>query len=80
MQRILAERIGELGDHYGIVAGLVDTNGQRVVSRGSFDHGEQRALDRNTLFEGKAVAVLLGKEGKESRIPRTPAAKVTPAQ
>jgi CubicO group peptidase (beta-lactamase class C family) len=51
VQGILAERIGELGDHYGIVVGLVDTNGPRIVSRGRFDKQEERALDRNTLFE-----------------------------
>lgn len=51
VQRILAERIGELGEHYGIVVGLVDASGRRVLSRGSFAKGNERALDGDTLFE-----------------------------
>lgn len=54
--RILAERVGPLGTHYGIVVGLVDANGRRFVSHGSFDQDDARALDQNTLFELGSVS------------------------
>lgn len=51
MQRILDERLGELADHFGIVVGLVDASGRRVVSRGHLARGDARAPDGDTLFE-----------------------------
>ncbi|MEY4545484.1 MAG: D-alanyl-D-alanine-carboxypeptidase/endopeptidase AmpH precursor [Pseudomonadota bacterium] len=51
VQQILAERIGEAAEQYGIVVGLLDAGGRRVVSRGGFDQGKPRALDGDTLFE-----------------------------
>jgi serine-type D-Ala-D-Ala carboxypeptidase/endopeptidase len=51
VQRILDERVGELGEYHGIVVGLVDASGRRVISRGSLGKGSGRALDGDTLFE-----------------------------
>jgi serine-type D-Ala-D-Ala carboxypeptidase/endopeptidase len=51
VQQILDARVGDFADQYGIVVGLVDAGGKRVVSRGSFSKESPRALDGDTLFE-----------------------------
>ena len=51
VQRILDERVGPLGDYHGIVVGMLDAGGRRIVSRGSLAKGSERALDGDTLFE-----------------------------
>jgi CubicO group peptidase (beta-lactamase class C family) len=51
VQRILDERVGNLAEHYGIVVGLVDSSGRRVVKSGHFDQGDVRSVDGDTLFE-----------------------------
>ena len=56
VQRILDERVGELGAYHGIVVGLVDASGRRIISRGSLGKGRERALDGDTLFELGSVS------------------------
>jgi D-alanyl-D-alanine-carboxypeptidase/D-alanyl-D-alanine-endopeptidase len=51
VQQILDARVGEFADQYGIVVGLIDAGGKRVVSRGRFSKESPRALDGETLFE-----------------------------
>jgi serine-type D-Ala-D-Ala carboxypeptidase/endopeptidase len=51
IEKILVERVGEDKGRYGIVAGVVDASGRRVVSAGSRTQGDARPLDENTLFE-----------------------------
>jgi len=51
VQRILDERLGDLADYYGIVVGMVDADGPRVVSRGHFTAGDAQVPDGDTLFE-----------------------------
>src|SRR5688572_2296852 len=51
VRRILDERLGEFGSRYGIVVGLVDATGRRVVGRGVFDVQDPRRVDGDTVFE-----------------------------
>src|SRR5262245_3596439 len=44
VRRILSERIGPLGEYYGIVVGLLDESGRRVISQGSVGQGSPLAL------------------------------------
>lgn len=51
IQRILVERVGSEHASYGIVVGVVEPTGRRVVSHGSFSRGDSRALGGDTVFE-----------------------------
>jgi D-alanyl-D-alanine-carboxypeptidase/D-alanyl-D-alanine-endopeptidase len=51
IEKILVERVGEDKGRYGIVAGVVDASGRRVVSAGSWTQGDARPLDEDTVFE-----------------------------
>jgi len=46
---VLKERLA--GKEYGIVVGIVDEQGQRVIARGSLGNGKSRAVDGDSLFE-----------------------------
>lgn len=48
---MLDQRLGDLSDHYGIVVGVADASGRRVVGRGHFAQGDTRVPDGDTLFE-----------------------------
>jgi serine-type D-Ala-D-Ala carboxypeptidase/endopeptidase len=48
---ILVKRIDKEKQGVGIVVGVIDAKGRRVVSYGSLEKGESRPLDGNTLFE-----------------------------
>ena len=51
VRRALAKRVD--GDHQavGIVAGLIDSTGRRVISHGNFGKQDQRRVDGGTVFE-----------------------------
>ena len=49
--KILADRVGVENSGTGIVVGLVDANGRRIVSYGSFAKNDNRKLDGDTVFE-----------------------------
>jgi D-alanyl-D-alanine-carboxypeptidase/D-alanyl-D-alanine-endopeptidase len=51
IEKILIERVGEDKGRYGIVVGVVDASGRRVVSAGSRTQGDAQPLDENSLFE-----------------------------
>jgi serine-type D-Ala-D-Ala carboxypeptidase/endopeptidase len=58
IQKIIAERVkglsaGEGG--VGIVVGIVDANGQRLLSSGHLNQKDTRTLDGNTVFEIASV-------------------------
>ena len=50
IRKILAERVGE-NSGIGIVVGVVDANGRRVVAYGSLAKNDSRRLDGDTVFE-----------------------------
>ncbi|HXB69274.1 MAG TPA: serine hydrolase domain-containing protein [Candidatus Acidoferrales bacterium] len=51
IRRILADRIGGAGLSAGIVIGVIEPKGTRVVAYGSRAQGDKRPLDGNTIFE-----------------------------
>ena len=51
IRRILAERIDAQKQGVGIVVGVIDPHGRRVVTYGAFEKGDKRPLDGDTIFE-----------------------------
>lgn len=51
VRKILAERIGMENLGVALVVGVIDANGRRVVSYGSFDKNDKRPLNGDTVFE-----------------------------
>lgn len=58
IRRILAERIDAFRQGVGIVAGVIEPNGRRVVAYGALDKNDPRPLNGDTIFEiGSATKV-----------------------
>jgi CubicO group peptidase (beta-lactamase class C family) len=51
IRKILADRIGFENAGLGIVVGVIDANGRRVISYGSLARENNRRLDGDTVFE-----------------------------
>ena len=54
IHKLIADRVDTLAgpeDGIGIVVGMVEPRGRRIVSYGHFDHGDPRAVVGNTIFE-----------------------------
>src|SRR5206468_10489382 len=51
IRKILADRIDAQKQSVGIVAGVVEPAGRRIVAYGSLNQGDQRTLDGDTVFE-----------------------------
>jgi serine-type D-Ala-D-Ala carboxypeptidase/endopeptidase len=51
IRSILVDRIDRARQSVGMVVGVVDLKGPRVVAYGSLDKGDQRPLDGDTVFE-----------------------------
>ncbi|HEY3836182.1 MAG TPA: serine hydrolase [Bryobacteraceae bacterium] len=51
VRKILADRIGGEDRGVGLVVGLIDAKGRRVVSYGSLAKGDKRPLNGETVFE-----------------------------
>ena len=51
IQKILTDRIDKYGQSVGIVVGIIDPQGQRVVAHGQLDQGDSRPLNGDTVFE-----------------------------
>lgn len=51
IRQILVNRIDKEKQGVGIVVGVIDAKGRRVVSYGSLEKGDNRPLDGDTLFE-----------------------------
>jgi D-alanyl-D-alanine-carboxypeptidase/D-alanyl-D-alanine-endopeptidase len=51
IRQILVNRIDKEKQGVGIVIGVIDAKGQRVVAYGSLEKGDKRPLDGDTLFE-----------------------------
>jgi D-alanyl-D-alanine-carboxypeptidase/D-alanyl-D-alanine-endopeptidase len=51
IRQILIQRLGSTSDRIGIVVGIIDPAGRRIVAHGSFGEGEKRLVDGDTLFE-----------------------------
>jgi CubicO group peptidase (beta-lactamase class C family) len=51
IRKILADRVGAADNGVGIVVGVVDANGRRIVTYGSLAKNDTRKLDGDTVFE-----------------------------
>lgn len=51
IRRILADRIDTQHQGVGIVVGVIDAHGRRIVSYGVSDKADPRPVDRRTIFE-----------------------------
>jgi serine-type D-Ala-D-Ala carboxypeptidase/endopeptidase len=51
IRQILVNRIDEQKQSVGIVVGVIDAKGSRIISYGSLEKGDKRPLDGDTLFE-----------------------------
>lgn len=51
IRSILVDRIDKQHQSVGIVVGVIDSSGRRIVSYGNLDSGDKRAVDGNTIFE-----------------------------
>jgi CubicO group peptidase (beta-lactamase class C family) len=51
IRKILADRVGSENLGIGIVVGVIDANGRRVVAYGSLAKGDNRRLGGDTVFE-----------------------------
>jgi len=51
IRKILADRIDTRHQSVGIVVGVVEPQGRRIIAYGKLDAGDERILDGNTLFE-----------------------------
>jgi CubicO group peptidase (beta-lactamase class C family) len=55
IRKILAERVGENEKAVGIVVGIIDPQGRRIISYGHRNDGNARPLDGDTVFEIASV-------------------------
>jgi CubicO group peptidase (beta-lactamase class C family) len=55
IRKILVERIDAQHQDVGIIVGVIEPGGRRIVSYGSLDKGDTRVLDGNTIFEVGSV-------------------------
>jgi D-alanyl-D-alanine-carboxypeptidase/D-alanyl-D-alanine-endopeptidase len=51
IRRILAERVDSFHQSVGIVVGVIEPNGRRIVAYGSLEKGDPRTLNGDTIFE-----------------------------
>src|SRR5580658_52647 len=51
IRRILTERIDVQKQGVGIVVGIIDPHGRRIVAYGALEKGDKRPLDGDTIFE-----------------------------
>ena len=51
IRKLLVQRIDEYHQSVGIVAGIVEPAGRRIIAYGALDKGDPRPLDGDTVFE-----------------------------
>src|SRR5215471_12173303 len=51
IRKILVDRIDTYRQSVGIVVGVIEPQGRRIVTHGRLDQGDPRALDGDTVFE-----------------------------
>lgn len=55
IRTILADRIDNQRQSLGIVVGIIEPRGRRIVACGMFDKNDKRLLDGDTIFEIGAI-------------------------
>jgi D-alanyl-D-alanine-carboxypeptidase/D-alanyl-D-alanine-endopeptidase len=56
IREILAKRIDHQKQAVGIVVGVIEPNGRRVIAHGNLAHDDSRTLDGDTMFEIGSVS------------------------
>ena len=56
IREILVKRVDHQKQAVGIVAGIIEPNGRRVVAYGKLAHGDPRMLDGDTIFEVGSIS------------------------
>src|SRR5690242_9544597 len=56
IRKILIQRIDEAKQSVGIVVGVIEPSGRRIVSYGAVAKGDNRLLDGNTVFEVGSIS------------------------
>src|SRR5207248_6380922 len=85
IRKILAECLGENEKAVGIVVGIIDPQGRRIISYGHRNGGDARPLDGDTVFEIASVtkvftALLLADMVEKNEVALSdPASKYLPA-
>src|SRR5215471_5041925 len=85
IRKILIKRVDQQKQAVGIVAGVIEPNGRRVVSYGNLANGDPRTLDGDTIFEIGSVSkvftslVLADMANRKEVSLDDPAAKYLPA-
>ncbi|HTR38856.1 MAG TPA: serine hydrolase [Bryobacteraceae bacterium] len=85
IRKILVQRIDEARQSVGIVAGIIDPAGKRIIAYGALDQGDQRTLNGDTVFEIGSVtkvftSLLLADMAERGEVALTdPVAKYLPA-
>ncbi len=85
IRKILAERIDTHRKGVGIVVGIIDSDGRRIIAHGHHDRSGKRAVNGDTLFEIGSVtkvftALLLAEAVQRGEVALTdPIAKYLPA-
>ena len=51
IKKILVERLGERKDRVGIVVGIIEPAGRRIIAHGNFDKNDARPVSGDTVFE-----------------------------
>jgi D-alanyl-D-alanine-carboxypeptidase/D-alanyl-D-alanine-endopeptidase len=85
IQTILRERLSSRGDRAGIVVGVIEPSGRRVVAYGSYDTDAHRSVDADTVFEIGSItkvftSLLLADMGQRGEVALSdPVAKYLPS-
>src|SRR6516165_6142320 len=85
IREILIKRVDQQKQAVGIVAGVIEPNGRRVVSYGNLANGDPRTLDGDAIFEIGSVSkvftslVLADMANRKEVSLDDPAAKYLPA-
>src|SRR6185437_13514122 len=86
IRNILIERIDKDHQSVGIVVGVIDATGQRIIAYGNLDKGDNRPLNGDTVFEIGSVtkvftSLLLADMVQRGEVALTdPVAKYLPPQ
>jgi D-alanyl-D-alanine-carboxypeptidase/D-alanyl-D-alanine-endopeptidase len=51
IRKILVDRLGDHSDRAGIVVGIIEPAGRRIIAQGRFDKNDTRLLNGDTVFE-----------------------------
>jgi serine-type D-Ala-D-Ala carboxypeptidase/endopeptidase len=51
IRQMLIKRLGPSSDRIGIVVGIIEPAGRRIIAQGSFGNAEKRSVDGDTVFE-----------------------------